>query len=200
MWSPETDEELLAQTIEVVIRLNIIGVLSGPEPKRIAEWEAAAPGPFIPGLVLEFGDTGGSFSPDSLRRLHGAGRLAVLADDAIAINVVGDQHTGGRAIAAFYRQLFGDLLPSDLGPRRCQEATTQMIGDDVAIVTQECTWYDVIPEEEAEGRRLPIRHSRVTHVLADRGEGWRIVAFRNIPIWSPFAWEGPNHPRTGTDR
>lgn len=117
---------------------------------------------------------------------------ALYADDAIVINVVGDQHTGGRAIAAFYRQLFDELMPSDLGPRRCQEGTTQMIGDDVAIVTQECTFYDVIPEEAAEGRRLPIRHSRVTHVLADRGEGWRIVAFRNIPIWNPFAWEGPN--------
>lgn len=121
---------------------------------------------------------------------------ALYADDAIIINVAGDQHTGRPAIAAFYRQLFDNLLAPgqgpDLGSGRCEEATTQIIGDDVAIITQECTLYDVMPEEEAEGRRLPIRQFRATHVLADRGDGWRIVAFRNIPIWNPFAWEGPN--------
>ena len=114
------------------------------------------------------------------------------AADAIVVNVTGNQHIGEQAIAAWYRRLFSDLFPSDLGPRRCTEGTTQMIGEAVAIVTQECTWYDVLPEEKATGRQLPIRHSRVTHVLADRGEGWRIVAFRNIPIWTPFDWRGPN--------
>ena len=80
VWSPETDEELMAQTIEVMNRLDMVGVLSGPEPDRIAAWEAAAPGRVIPALVLEFGETGANFSPDSLRSLHAAGRLAVLGE------------------------------------------------------------------------------------------------------------------------
>jgi uncharacterized protein len=80
VWSPETDEELLAQTIEVMDRLNIIGVVSGPEPQRVATWDAAAPGRVIPGLVFEFQDAAANFSPDSLRRLHAAGRLAVLGE------------------------------------------------------------------------------------------------------------------------
>ena len=80
VWSPETDEELMAQTIDVMNRLNIVGVLSGPEPDRIAAWEAAAPGRVIPALILEFGGAGANFSPDSLRNLHTAGRLAVLGE------------------------------------------------------------------------------------------------------------------------
>lgn len=80
VWSPETDEELMTQTIDVMNRLNIVGVLSGPEPDRIATWVAAAPGRFIPGLVLQFGDAGADFSTDSLRSLHAAGRLAVLGE------------------------------------------------------------------------------------------------------------------------
>jgi uncharacterized protein len=80
VWSPVTDEELLAQTIEVMERLNIIGVVSGPEPQRIASWDAAMPDRVIPGLVLEFRDATANFSPDSLRRLHSTGRLAVLGE------------------------------------------------------------------------------------------------------------------------
>lgn len=82
VWSPETDEEMMAQTIEVVERLNIVGVLSGPEPERVARWMEAAPGRFLPGLVLEFGPGGGAFTADSLRSLHAAGRLAVLGEVA----------------------------------------------------------------------------------------------------------------------
>jgi uncharacterized protein len=80
VWSPETDEELMAQTIEVMERLNIVGVLSGPEPQRIASWESAAPGRFIPGIILDFGGTAANFSPGALRQLHEAGRLTVLAE------------------------------------------------------------------------------------------------------------------------
>jgi uncharacterized protein len=80
VWSPMTDEEMLTQTIEVMNRLNIIGVLSGEEPDRIATWMAAAPGRFIPALVLKFGPSGAEFSTDSLRSLHTAGRLDVLGE------------------------------------------------------------------------------------------------------------------------
>lgn len=80
VWSPMTDDELMNQTIEVMNRLNIIGMLSGPEPDRIAAWVAEAPERFIRGLVLEFGETGANVSADSLRRLHVAGRLDVLGE------------------------------------------------------------------------------------------------------------------------
>lgn len=80
VWSPETDEELKSQTIEAMNRLNIVGVLSGTEPERVAEWMAAAPSRFIPGAVLAFGPNGVGISPDSLRRLHSAGRLAVMGE------------------------------------------------------------------------------------------------------------------------
>ena len=80
VWSPVMDEELMTQTIDVMDRLNIVGVLSGTEPDRIARWMAAAPDRFIPGLVLQFGDSGADFSTDSLRSLHAAGRLAVLGE------------------------------------------------------------------------------------------------------------------------
>ena len=80
VWSPMTDEEMMDQTIEVMNRLNIIGVLSGPEPDRIAAWIAAAPGRFIPALVLEFGPEGAGFSVDTLRNLHEDGRLEVLGE------------------------------------------------------------------------------------------------------------------------
>jgi uncharacterized protein len=80
VWSPMTDEALMNETIEVMERLNIVGVLSGEEPDRIAAWIAAAPGRFIPGLVLRFSPAGVNFSPDSLHSLHAAGRLAVLGE------------------------------------------------------------------------------------------------------------------------
>jgi uncharacterized protein len=80
VWSPMTDEDMMSQTIEVMNRLNIIGVLSGPEPDRVAEWMAAAPGRFISALVLEFGPAGARFSADSLRSLHEEGRLSVLGE------------------------------------------------------------------------------------------------------------------------
>lgn len=80
VWSPPTDEELMTHTIEVMERLNIVGVLSGTEPDRVATWMEAAPGRFISGIVLEFNDAGGAFSTDSLRSLHAGGRLAVLGE------------------------------------------------------------------------------------------------------------------------
>jgi uncharacterized protein len=74
VWSPMTDEALMNETIAAMERLNIVGVLSGEEPERIAAWIAAAPGRFIPGLVIRFGPAGAAFSTDSLRSLHAAER------------------------------------------------------------------------------------------------------------------------------
>lgn len=80
VWSPTTDEALMNETIAVMERLNIYGVLSGLEPDRIAAWRAAAPGRFIPGLILPFSAQGSRFSVDSLRGLHMSGRLDVLGE------------------------------------------------------------------------------------------------------------------------
>jgi uncharacterized protein len=77
VWSPKTDTELMIQTIEVMNRRNIFGVLSGT-PERVAEWMKAAPGRFIPGLQFQLGRD--SVSPESLRALRAQGRLAVLAE------------------------------------------------------------------------------------------------------------------------
>ena len=81
VWSPMTDDEVMMQTIEVMERLNMVGVLSG-EPERVARWMAAAPGRFMPGLVFQIGRPRADFSTDSLRSLHAAGQLAVLGEIA----------------------------------------------------------------------------------------------------------------------
>ena len=77
VWSPVTDTALMGETIEVMRRHNVFGVLSGT-PERVASWMAKAPGRFYPGFGFQLGRS--SPSPDSLRKLHAAGRLAVLAE------------------------------------------------------------------------------------------------------------------------
>jgi hypothetical protein len=79
-----TDEELRARTIDVMTRRNIVGVLGGT-PELVAKWMEAAPGRFYPGC--EFSVGADALSPDSLRALHKAGRLAVLAE-------IGSQYEG----------------------------------------------------------------------------------------------------------
>lgn len=76
VWSPSSDEALLADTVAAVERLNIYGVLSGP-PERVAAWRRAAPGRFLPGLNF---DIGAGYSPERVRTLHAGGSLAVLAE------------------------------------------------------------------------------------------------------------------------
>lgn len=77
VWSPTTDEELMSETIAVLERRNVFGVLSG-SADRVAAWMAAAPDRFLPGLGFRLGPD--APSPDSLRALHTAGRLVVLAE------------------------------------------------------------------------------------------------------------------------
>jgi predicted TIM-barrel fold metal-dependent hydrolase len=77
VWSPTTDEALMQETIEVMDRRNILGVLSGT-PDRVATWRDASPDRFFPGLLFRLGP--GQFSVDSVRTLHATGRLAVLAE------------------------------------------------------------------------------------------------------------------------
>jgi uncharacterized protein len=78
VWSAESDEELMRQTIEIVNRRNMYGVLSG-EPGRVDEWREAAPGRFIPALYFNVGvDT--AITPDSLRQLVVARKVEVLGE------------------------------------------------------------------------------------------------------------------------
>jgi uncharacterized protein len=76
--SPMTDDEVMYGTIAVLERRNIIGVLSG-RPERLQRWTDAAPGRFIPSLALNVG-WNQPVSPDSLRRLVAAGRIALLGE------------------------------------------------------------------------------------------------------------------------
>lgn len=75
--SPATDEAVRDGTIAIMERLNIFGVLSGT-PERVADWRAAAPGRFLPGLGFRVGP--GAPTPDRLRAMVDSGTLEVLAE------------------------------------------------------------------------------------------------------------------------
>ena len=91
IWSPQTDEEVLGQTIAAMEKHNIYGVLGG-DPELVAAWMAAAPGRFIPGLDFRLDRATGTatqgsaaepyqpISPDSMRALHARGGFEVLAE------------------------------------------------------------------------------------------------------------------------
>lgn len=76
VWSPQTDEALMRETIGVMERLNMVGVLSG-SPERVAAWRRAAPERFIPGLNFRLQP---EYSLGRVRQLHQSGDLAVLAE------------------------------------------------------------------------------------------------------------------------
>lgn len=78
VWSPRTDAELMAQTIDAVRRLNVFGVIGGPAAK-VDEWMAAEPNRFMPGLSL---NVGGDAAPPAatIRERHAQGKLRVLAE------------------------------------------------------------------------------------------------------------------------
>lgn len=79
-----TTEDAMVQTIEVMKRRNIIGMVSG-EPALMERWLRAAPGRIIPGSDLRLPDTSGHKhtaprTVNQLRTLHAAGRLKVLGE------------------------------------------------------------------------------------------------------------------------
>ena len=77
IWSPMTDEGVMQETIEVLQRRNIIGVLSGP-PERLRLWSEAAPARFI--LSVQFRIGRDEISPDSMRSLLETEEFAVLGE------------------------------------------------------------------------------------------------------------------------
>ena len=79
IWSPLTDQAVMEQTIGVLERRNIIGVLSGA-PERVRGWYEAAPRRFIPSVEFQLGPD--ASSPEALRRLFEGGPFAVLGEVA----------------------------------------------------------------------------------------------------------------------
>ena len=77
IWSPLTDAALMEQTIAVLERRNIIGVLSGT-PERVRRWSEAAQRRFIPAVQFELGRD--DISTGSLRDLYKNGAFAVLGE------------------------------------------------------------------------------------------------------------------------
>lgn len=78
LWSPTTDEEVMRQTIDVMERNNVFGVLSDYSVERVATWRAAAPDRFIPGIQFILGES--DVTPDSLRRLVNTGQVQVFGE------------------------------------------------------------------------------------------------------------------------
>jgi predicted TIM-barrel fold metal-dependent hydrolase len=76
VWSPMTDDELMRQTLAVMNRLNIFGVVSGTA-ERVAAWHKANPQRVIQGFVLEIEP---GTSPATIQALHDAGALDVLGE------------------------------------------------------------------------------------------------------------------------
>jgi len=69
-----TDEQAISETVAIMKRRNIIGMVSG-EPELMSKWRAAAPDRIIPGLDLRLGANRGashvkSRTPADLRILH----------------------------------------------------------------------------------------------------------------------------------
>jgi predicted TIM-barrel fold metal-dependent hydrolase len=78
--SPMTEDEVMRASLAILEELNIYAVTSGP-PDRVERWRAASPERVIPGL--SFGLTDDAPTPEVIRRWHGDGRLAVLAEVVI---------------------------------------------------------------------------------------------------------------------
>jgi len=77
--SPLTDEAMIEQTVQILERRNIIGVLSGYLLEKVRRFQEAAPGRFIPAYQLSLAreDT---LYPDALRRHIEAADFEVLGE------------------------------------------------------------------------------------------------------------------------
>ena len=79
-----TDEAVMRDTLAIMERRNIIGMVSG-EPDLMAVWKAAAPDRIIPGLDLRLGADGGTShvatrSPEDVGSLLETGGFKVLGE------------------------------------------------------------------------------------------------------------------------
>jgi uncharacterized protein len=84
IWPAQSEAEVMQQTIDVMKRRNIIGMVSG-EPELMAKWKAAAPERIIAGLDLRLGGSSGPRhvtvrTPAEVRALHARGVFQVLGE------------------------------------------------------------------------------------------------------------------------
>jgi uncharacterized protein len=85
IWSSATEEGLLEETIAVLRRRNIIGVLSG-SPEEVSRWKDAAPDRLIPAVQFNL-VRDAEITPDSLRQLAESGVVEVFGE-------ITNQYTG----------------------------------------------------------------------------------------------------------
>lgn len=77
IWSPTGPDALMKQTIAVLERRNIIGVLTG-NLDEVLRWNQAAPGRFLPSVQFKLGRD--DISPQAMRRLFERGEFVVLGE------------------------------------------------------------------------------------------------------------------------
>jgi hypothetical protein len=77
IWPARGAQALMKETIAVLDRRNIIGVLSG-SPNPVTRWSQAAPHRFIPSLEFQLGPD--PMSPNSIRQLFKSGSFSVLGE------------------------------------------------------------------------------------------------------------------------
>lgn len=73
VWSPTTDQALMEETLEVLERLNIIAVASGPL-EYVKTWRKAAPERIIPGISFNLA-ANADLTPETLRGLFESGEV-----------------------------------------------------------------------------------------------------------------------------
>ncbi len=78
--SPTTDEAVMRETLAILEELNIVAVTSGP-PELVERWRRASPERILPGISFFLDEN--APSPDTIRRWHAEGRLAVFGEVAI---------------------------------------------------------------------------------------------------------------------
>lgn len=92
LMSSLTDEALITETLAVMKRYRMVGILGGYDPKLVEKWVARAPDRLIPGLDFRLDKATGTASsaersgefraitPDEIRALHASGKLKVFAE------------------------------------------------------------------------------------------------------------------------
>lgn len=78
-WSPASDQELMAASIAMLEKHNVIGVTSGPED-LVSAYKDTAPDRIVQALLLGGPAVAERASIDSLRSLHAEGRLQVIGE------------------------------------------------------------------------------------------------------------------------
>ncbi len=79
VWSPMSDQELMASSLAMLEKYNIVGVTSGSED-FVKAYKDAAPHRIIQALLLGGPTVAEQESIDSLRALHAEGRLRVIGE------------------------------------------------------------------------------------------------------------------------